>query len=84
MKISIELNALSLSLWNSITFDFFLQIKQTFQWYLKMHWAIAFYANHMLGGLVDACWSENAKFYIFEVPPKNLGLFLPYFKTSEK
>ena len=54
----------------------FLQIQRYFQWQLKMQWASAFYANHSLDGPMDTRWSEKAKCYIFEIPPKKSGLFL--------
>ena len=47
-------NTLSLPLWHSITFDLFLQIQRIFQWLLKMQWATAFYANHLLDNPMDA------------------------------
>ena len=43
----------------------------------------ALHANHFLDDPMGARGSENANCYIFEIPPKSLNLFLPYFKRSE-
>ena len=48
-----------------------------------MQLATALYANRLLDGIMDARWSENAKCYIFEIPPEKSSLFLPYYKRSE-
>ena len=48
-----------------------------------MQWTTAYYENHSLDGPMDACWSENAKCYIFEIPPKNQVYFSIISKISK-
>ena len=37
-------------------------------------------ANYSLDSPMDACWLENAKCYIFGIPPQKIKFIFPYFK----
>ena len=56
----------------SIIFNVFHQIQRNFQWELKMQWATAFYANHLLDGAMDSRWLENAKYCFLQKSAKLL------------
>ena len=76
IKSSIGLSALSLPLWHSITFEVFSLNSMKFSVVIENAVGYNFlYANHSLAGPTDARWSENAKCYIFEIPPKDQVYF---------